>query len=125
MAGAERSAPVSVCAAGEGWLVATNCGGSLGWLSLDDNLSRGDTAVPLYTYVMSYKGRTKVSQHRHSNYTGFLITPISRAFPSLKPAFGDLIRMRPEPLQNAEHTWACSKEISGEDFTLHVVETRC
>lgn len=102
----------------------TDCRRLPGWLALDDNLSRGETAVPLYTYVMSYKGRTKVSQHRHSNYTGFLITPVSGAFPGLKPVFDDLIRMKPEPVQNAERTWACSKEISGEDFTLHVIETR-
>lgn len=80
--------------------------------------------MPLYTYVMSYKGTTKVSQHKHSNYSGFLLTPIAEAFPTLKPFFGDLMRMRPEPVVNAERTWACRKEVSGEDFILHVIETR-
>ncbi|MES2174062.1 MAG: hypothetical protein V4523_08985 [Pseudomonadota bacterium] len=80
--------------------------------------------MPLYTYVMSYKGATKISQHKHSNYTGFLLTPIAAAFPNLKPAFGDLIRMRPEPVSNAERVWGCSKDISGENFVLHVIETR-
>lgn len=80
--------------------------------------------MPLYTYVMSYRGTTKVSQHRLSNYTGFLLTPIGETFPGLKPAFGDLMRMRPEPIAGAERTWGCSIQISGEVFTLHVVETR-
>jgi hypothetical protein len=73
---------------------------------------------------MSYKGLTKVSQHRHSNYTGFIMTPIGAMFPDLKAAFGDLMRMRPEPVADAKRTWACSTLVAGEPFTLHVVETR-
>ena len=80
--------------------------------------------MPLYTYIMSYRGTTKVSQHKHSNYTGFIRTPIAAMFPGLKPAFGDLIRMRPEPVTGAKRTWSCSEQVSGEPFTLHVVETR-
>ena len=80
--------------------------------------------MPLYTYIMSYKGITKASQHKHSNYTGFLLTPISETFPNLKPNFGDLMRMRPEPVPNAQRTWACSMEVSGGTFKLYVVETR-
>ena len=81
-------------------------------------------AMPLYTYIISHRGETKVSQHKLSNYTGFLLTPISAAFPNLKPAFGELMRMRPEPIPGVERAWACSLKISGEIFTLHVVETR-
>jgi len=80
--------------------------------------------MPLYTYVMSYQGKTKVSQHRHSNFTGFLGVPILNAFPNLKPSFDALFRMRPQPVSNAERAWASSVEIAGEDFTLHVIETR-
>jgi hypothetical protein len=80
--------------------------------------------MPLYTYVMSYNGSTKVFQDRSSNYTGFLLTPISTMFPELKPAFGDLMRVRPEAIPGAEKTWGCTVEISGGAFTLHVVETR-
>lgn len=81
-------------------------------------------AMPLFTYVMSYRGETKVSQHKLSNYTGFLLTPISAVFPNLKPAFGELMRMRPEPIPGVERAWACSLQISEDVFTLHVVETR-
>lgn len=80
--------------------------------------------MPLYSYIMSYRGETKVSQHKHSNYTGFLLTPISAKFPDLKHAFGELMRMRPAPIPNVERVWSCSLPISGELFTLHVVETR-
>ncbi len=80
--------------------------------------------MPLYTYIMSYRGTTKVAQHKHSNYTGFILTPIAKLFPDLKPAFGDLMRMRPEAVDGARRTWACSAPVSGECFTLHIVETR-
>lgn len=80
--------------------------------------------MPLYTYIMSHKGVTKVSQHKHSNYTGFILTPIAEMFPNLKPAFGDLMRMRPEAVDRAERTWACSRQVSGDSFMLHIVETR-
>ena len=80
--------------------------------------------MPLYTYIMSHRGETKVSQHRHSNFTGFLLTPISAAFPGLKPFFGELMRMKPEAISNVERAWACSQKIAGDVFTLHAVETR-
>lgn len=87
-------------------------------------LAMAKEAMPLFTYIMSYRGETKVSQHKHSNYSGFLLTPISAVFPNLKPAFGDLMRMKPEPILGVDSAWGCSLEISGEPFTLHVVETR-
>ncbi|NJB96525.1 MULTISPECIES: hypothetical protein [Sphingomonas] len=80
--------------------------------------------MPLYTYVMSYDGRTKVFQDRSSNYTGFLLAPISSSFPELKPAFGDLVRMTPKPVPGVAKAWGCTLDISGKPFNLHVVETR-
>lgn len=80
--------------------------------------------MPLYTYIMSYKGKTKVSQHKFSNFTGFILTPIAAMFPDLKPAYGDLMRMSPKPVEGAGRTWACSTLVSGETFNLHVVETK-
>jgi hypothetical protein len=80
--------------------------------------------VPLYTFVMSYKGSTKVYQHRRSNYRGFLLEPIGTAFPELKSQFSDLMRMEPEPVSNVEGTWRASMQVLGEEFTLHVIETR-
>lgn len=80
--------------------------------------------MPLYTYIMSYKGVTKVSQHRFSNYTGFVPTPINAAFPELGPAFSERIWVRPVSVEGAKRTWTCYAQVSGERFTLHVVETR-
>lgn len=80
--------------------------------------------MPLYTFVMTFKGTTKVAQYRRSNYTGFVLTPIAEAFPHLEPAFGDLMRMRPAPVPNTQRVWTCATNMSGEAFTLHVVETR-
>ena len=80
--------------------------------------------MPLYTYIMSYDSRIKVSQFRTSNYTGFLLKPISAAFPELEPAFGELMRMRPEPVSNASRTWQCKLDIAGKAFEMCIVETR-
>ncbi len=80
--------------------------------------------MPLYTYIMSYKEMTKVSQHKHSNYTGFILTPVAAMFPNLKPSYGEIMRMRPEPVLGTERTWACSTLALGEPFVLHVIETR-
>jgi len=80
--------------------------------------------VPLFTFVMSYKGATKVYQHRKSNYRGFLLEPIGAAFPELKGQFGDLMRMAPKPVPNIEWTWCASMQVQGDEFTLHVIETR-
>jgi hypothetical protein len=80
--------------------------------------------VPLFTFVMSYKGATKVYQHRKSNYRGFLLEPIGAAFPELKGQFGDLMRMAPKPVPNIERTWCASMQVQGDEFTLHVIETR-
>ena len=80
--------------------------------------------MPLYTYIMSHRGETKVSQHKFSNFTGFILTPVSVAFPNLKSAFGEIMRMKPEPVPNAKRTWSCSILIAGEPFAVHVVETR-
>jgi hypothetical protein len=80
--------------------------------------------VPLFTFVMSYKGATKVYQHRRSNYRGFLLEPIGAAFPELSAQFGDLVRMAPEPVPTVERTWRASMRVHGQEFTLHVIETR-
>jgi hypothetical protein len=73
---------------------------------------------------MSYKGSTKVYQHRRSNYRGFLLEPIGTAFPELKAQYGDLMRIAPEPIPNIERAWRASIQVLGEEFTLHVIETK-
>lgn len=80
--------------------------------------------MPLYTYIMSYNSKFKVSQFTTSNYTGFLLKPIAEAFPELKPVYGELMRMRPEPVSNASRTWRCTLDISGKAFEMCIVETR-
>jgi hypothetical protein len=78
--------------------------------------------MPLYTYVMNYKGVTKVVQIKRSNYMGFIGGMIAEAYPSLRQSA--LAWRRPEPVLNAKRTWGYSTNIAGDDFTLHVVETR-
>ena len=45
------------------------------------------------------------------------------SFPELKPHFGVLLRMRPEPFGQATCVRGCSAPISGSDFSPYVVET--
>lgn len=80
--------------------------------------------MPLYTFVMSHRGKTNIYQHRSSNYTGFLLTPIAACFPHLKPAFGELMQMKPEPIAGTQRVWTCALEVQGETFRLYVIETR-
>jgi len=80
--------------------------------------------VPLNTFVMSFQGSTKAYQHRRSNFRGFLLEPIGTAFPELKAQFSDLMRMTLEPVSNLERTWRGSMQVLGDEFTVHVIETR-
>jgi hypothetical protein len=80
--------------------------------------------MPLYTDVMLYRGVTKVSQIRRSDYTGFLLHPIDAAFPVLKPFYDHLMYRHPTPVHGAKRTWGFTTLLDGETFTLHVVETR-
>jgi hypothetical protein len=36
--------------------------------------------MPLYTYVMTYAGQTKILQTRRSNYTGWIVQVVGEAF---------------------------------------------
>jgi len=71
-------------------------------IAVDDRLGR---------VVMSFRGSTKVHQHRRSNFQGFLMEPIGTAFPELKAHFSDLMRMTLEPVANLERTWRGSMQV--------------
>jgi hypothetical protein len=86
--------------------------------------------MPLYTYVVTYKGGSYVSQARHSNFRGWLdwtdIPP--NALPGLSP------KMKRELVQiayrvdfvevpNRRHVWQKTLKVRGEDFTVHAIQT--
>ncbi len=78
--------------------------------------------MPLYTYVMSWKGRTRTLQVRRSNFTGWTAEIIREAFPDI-PA-SDRLYLRPEPVPNTERVWQASSSVAGSDLLMHIIQTR-
>ena len=84
--------------------------------------------MPLYTYVISFKGSTYVSQSSHSNFRGFIswvdaiqnnITPIHRQELTQKAYRGEF-----HVVENQKHVWRKSIDISGYELVIHAVQTQ-
>ena len=84
--------------------------------------------MPLYTYVMTYRGKTKLHQGRGSNFTGSIMKVVGEVFPELgkkEPALQDAImRQRPIPVTSATHVWELRCSGDESDFIMNIVETR-
>jgi hypothetical protein len=89
--------------------------------------------MPLYTYVVSYKGATHVAQGSHSNFKGFTSTWCSNlpvgALPALTPALHrDLAAKAYQgefpPVANVKHVWRKSIELGGSEFVVVAVQTQ-
>lgn len=76
--------------------------------------------MPLFTYVMSYRGKTVAKQLRKSNFTGWLREAVAEAFPEL----GRSGFPAPKPVTNLSKVWTAEREIDGDEFVMHIVETR-
>jgi hypothetical protein len=89
--------------------------------------------MPLYTYVVSYKGATHVTQGSHSNFKGFISTwcgdlPVG-ALPALTPALhrelaAKAYRGEFPPVPNIRHAWRKSIELGGSEFVIVAVQTQ-
>ena len=88
--------------------------------------------MPLYTYVASYKGATRVTQGSHSNFRGFISTWCSNipagALPALTPAlqkelaskaYGEFLAV-----PNIKHVWRKSIEVGSNEFIVIAVQTQ-
>jgi hypothetical protein len=89
--------------------------------------------MPLYTYVVSYKGATHVAQGSHSNFKGFISTWCSNlpvgALPALTPALhrelaAKAYRSEFPPVPNIRHAWRKSIELGGSEFVVVAVQTQ-
>jgi hypothetical protein len=89
--------------------------------------------MPLYTYIVSYKGDTYVSQGSHSNYRGFISTWCSNipagALPSLtsllhKELASKAYRGEFAPVANIKHAWRKSIDVGGSECTVVAVQTQ-
>jgi hypothetical protein len=89
--------------------------------------------MPLYTYVVSYKGSTHVTQSSHSNFKGFIDAWCTNlpagALPALTPALHrDLARKAHlaefPAIANIKHAWRKSVELAGSEFVVVAVQTQ-
>ena len=89
--------------------------------------------MPLFTYIVTYRGASHVAQGSHSNFTGFTSTWASNipqgALPGLNPSlFRRLSAIAYEgsftPVSNAKHVWCKSIELGGATLTVIAVQTQ-
>lgn len=89
--------------------------------------------MPLYTYVVSYKGATHVAQGSHSNFRGFISTWCTdlpaRALPDLTPALHRELASKAyggefPPIANIKHAWRKAIELGGSEFVVVAVQTQ-
>lgn len=88
--------------------------------------------MPLYTYIVTYKGATHMAQDSHSNFIGFVRTwadgiPAS-ALPSLTPVLRKLLLQRAYEgtfvqQTGATHVWKKSLELGGSELTVFAIQT--
>ena len=82
--------------------------------------------MPLYTYVMSYKGHTTAYQERRSNPKGWIMQVVASSFPGLikTNALTSIMSAGVTPVTGMIKTWRVSTLVEGEPFEMHIVETK-
>jgi hypothetical protein len=88
--------------------------------------------MPLFTYVVSYKGESYVAQGSHSNFTGFAMTWASKIpaaeLPAITPALRkELVHKAYHgtfvAVQNVKHVWRKSLELGNSELVVHAIQT--
>jgi hypothetical protein len=88
--------------------------------------------MPLYTYIVSFKGATHVTQGSHSNFKGFISTWCSNPAgiaPSLTPVLQNELAHKAYrgeflPVPNIKHAWKKSIELDGKELIVVAVQTQ-
>jgi len=89
--------------------------------------------MPLYTYIVSFKGATHAAQGSYSNFKGFVSSwsgdVPDGALPGLTPALkqeqakkayrGDFVEV-----PNRKHVWRKSIDLNGDEFIVYAVQTQ-
>ena len=88
--------------------------------------------MPLYTYVVAFKGAVYTTQDSYSNFKGF--TSIwskglpENALPGLTQALrNELLRKSRgnfEEVPNRKHVWKTTIDLSGHPFVVHAIQTQ-
>ena len=88
--------------------------------------------MPLYTYVVTFKGSTYVAQDRKSNFKGFVsswsseipkdallgLTPSLQTELGKKAYLGDF-----QTMPNKKNVWYKTIDLGGNTFTVYAVQT--
>jgi hypothetical protein len=84
--------------------------------------------MPLYTYVLTYKGATYVAQGRHSNFKGFVSSWLKESTPQIPDDLKRALAHKSysgafEEVPNRTHVWRKTVAIEGSDFVVVAVQT--
>jgi hypothetical protein len=89
--------------------------------------------MPLYTYVVSYKGATHATQGSHSNFKGFIDAWCTNlptgALPTLTLTLHRELAKKAysadfHPVANLRHVWKKSIELTEGEFIIIAVQTQ-
>jgi hypothetical protein len=89
--------------------------------------------MPLYTYIVSFKGSTYVAQGSYSNFKGSVsswsgglpenalpgLTPSLRKELSQKAYYGEFAE-----IPNRKHVWCKTIDLNGERFVVYAIQTQ-
>src|SRR5580765_2719304 len=88
--------------------------------------------MPLYTYVVTYRGDSYVARASHSNFKGFVSEwaeelPKS-ALPALTPALRRELSIAAyagtfTPIPNRKHVWKKVLTLGGHDLVVYAIQT--
>jgi hypothetical protein len=88
--------------------------------------------MPLYTYVVTYRGGSYVAQASHSNFSGFGSEWAEEfpkdALPALTPALRRELSIAPyrgtfTPIPNREHVWKKALTLGGHELVVYAIQT--
>jgi len=89
--------------------------------------------MPLFTYLVTFKGASYVAQGSHSNFTGFASTWSAgippEALPGLTPSLRKELAKKASlggftEFPNLTHVWRKSIEIGGSELQVVAVQTQ-
>ena len=89
--------------------------------------------MPLYTYIVAFKGTTYAAQGSHSNFKGFSSTLRGNLPPHALPGLTPTLRKELidkaykgefSEAPNKKHVWHKVIDLSGEEFVVYAIQTQ-
>jgi hypothetical protein len=87
--------------------------------------------MPLYTYIVTFKGSSYVAQAKHSNFRGFVTSWTELPQNAIKGLTPDLkrdlsqkaYRGEFDEVPNRKHVWKKSIDLDGDEFIVFAIQT--